>query len=299
MPEHFSLHDVAAGVYAAVAGASGAAVGNAAIIDVGDKTIVFDAFMTAQAAAELRDEVGRVTGRGAFLLVNSHWHGDHTWGNQVFADTPIVSTARTMELIVADAPTDLAAYEAELEGHLEHFRTMLGDDDPDKRALAERRIAGLDQLKAAAPGFRLTLPDIHFEDRLVIEGERRVELLTYGPGHTDSDVFAWLPDTSTVVSGDLCWNRIHPRSQDGHPAAWADSLEKMQLLSPGAVVPGHGKPGGNEMIDSLIPYFRAIADYVAEARDGGDPESMPPPAGSERWDGPDRMRTGIQIIASR
>ncbi len=71
----FELVELGPGVHAAVSDIAGAAVGNAAIIDLGDKTLVIDSFMTAQAARELRTEVTRLTGRSAFMLVNTHWHG--------------------------------------------------------------------------------------------------------------------------------------------------------------------------------------------------------------------------------
>ena len=253
MPALFEVVELGPGVYAAVSDIAGAAVGNAAIIDTGDKTLVIDSFMTAQAARELRTEVSRLTGRSAFMLVNTHWHGDHTWGNQEFAEIPIVSTARTVELMITDTPADLTAYEAELDAHLAALRKKLESEDAEERSMAKRRIFGVEHLKVAAPGLRITLPDILFEDRLVIEGERRMELLTYGGGHTDSDVFAWLPDDRIVIAGDLCWNRIHPRTQDGHPSAWADILDRMAALGPVKIHPGHGRPGGPEIPEILAP----------------------------------------------
>ncbi len=299
MPEYFELVELSPGVHVAVSDISGPAVGNAAIIDTGDKTLVIDALMTASAARELRSEVVRLTGESAFLLVNTHWHSDHTWGNQEFADIPIASTARTLELMIADSPADLGAYEAELEAHLIALRAKLESDDPEVRAAAQHRIPGVEAHKAAAPGFRLTLPDLLFEDRLVVEGERRVELLTYGGGHTDSDVFAWLPEDRIVIAGDLCWNRIHPRTQDGHPAAWADILERMLALNPLQIHPGHGRPGGPEVAEALIPYLRTVAGYVADARDGADPAALSAPPGSEDWDTVERMRHGVARLAAR
>jgi glyoxylase-like metal-dependent hydrolase (beta-lactamase superfamily II) len=299
MPEFFELVELAPGVHAAVSDITGGAVGNAAIIDTGDKTVLIDAFITAQAARELRSEVTRLTGRSACLLVNTHWHSDHTWGNQEFAEIPIVSTARTVELMIAAAPADLTAYEAELDGSLATLRDQLGSEDPAERRMAERRILGIEQLKIAAPGFRLTLPDILFEERLTIEGPRRVELLTYGGGHTDSDVFAWLPEDRIVIAGDLCWNRIHPRTHDGHPGPWADILDRMAALRPQHVHPGHGRPGGPEMPETLAPYFRTIAGYVEDARGGAEAAALPIPPGSEGWGGPERMRAGVAALAAR
>ncbi|MBI5156591.1 MAG: MBL fold metallo-hydrolase [Acidimicrobiia bacterium] len=299
MSESFDLIELAAGVHGAVSDIAGPAVGNAAIIDTGDKTVVIDSFMTAQAAAELRNEAVRLTGRSAFLLVNTHWHGDHTWGNQVFDDIPIASTRRTLELIIADAPANLVAYEAELDAQLTALRVRLESDDASVRAAAARRVRGVEAYKAAAPGFRLTLPDLLFDDHLVIEGRRRVELMTYGGGHTESDVFAWIPDAGVMIAGDLCWNRIHPRTLDGDPGDWAGILERMARLAPMRVHPGHGEPGGPEVIEALVPYLRTVAGYVTAVRAGTDPAGLAPPPGSEAWASPERMRTGVAGLAAR
>jgi cyclase len=299
MPEHFTLVEVAPGVHAAVDAGTGAAISNSAIIDTGDKTIVVDSFMTAQAAQELHDEAVRVTGRGAYLLVNSHWHGDHVRGNQVFADVPIASTSVTTQLIIADSPKDLDAYEAELDGYIQSFEEKLESDDETERALADRRLLTLRQLKAAAPGFKLTLPDLQFEDKLIVEGQRRIELISFGKGHTDSDIFVWIPGEKTVVAADLCWNRIHPRMHDGHPGAWAKTLERILDLGPDHLIPGHGKPGDASIAEALIPYMTTIADYVDAVAGGDAADALPPPSGSEEWQGAERMREGVAIIAGR
>ena len=115
---HFTLTDAAPGVHVALAGDTGACISNAAIIDLGDKTLIFDTFQTVTAATDLRDAAMRLTGRSAALSVISHWHPDHTGGAQVFDDAPILATARTCELIAGDDPGDLDAYEAEIDAML-------------------------------------------------------------------------------------------------------------------------------------------------------------------------------------
>jgi len=255
--------------------------------------------MTSQAAAELRAAARDLTGRDAFLVVNTHWHGDHVRGNQVFDDIPIVATPRTRELMIADTPADLAAYEAEIEGYLATFRERLDSDDEAERALAKRRLAGLEQLKDSIPGFTLTLPDLLIDGRLSIEDERPIEILTYGAGHTDSDAFVWLPGERVLVGGDLCWNEVHPKIEDGHPADWAAVLDRMLALDPVHVVPGHGRAGGREIVEAMLPYMQSVVDLLDRVRAGADPGSVPPPEGSEHWDGPARLHDGLGILAGR
>jgi glyoxylase-like metal-dependent hydrolase (beta-lactamase superfamily II) len=299
MPDHFTLDEIAPGVFAAIATATGAAISNAAIIDLGDKAIVFDAFQTAAAASELRDAVAEATGKSAYLLVNSHWHSDHTGGNQVFEDLPIVGTARMVELIAEDTPDDLDAWAAEIDGYLDTFRTRLDSDDASERALAERRVASLQHIRDGIPGFRLALPDLQIGGAMVIEGERRVELLVAPEvAHTESDIYAWVPDTKTVVAGDLVWNRLHPRIRDGNPRTWADSVEAISLMEPEHVVPGHGRPAEGAFAAEMARYLRGVADVIAEVRNGADPDSVRLPQGSEEWGDESRFRQGVRLLGT-
>ena len=299
MPDHFTLDEITDGVFAAIASDTGAAISNAAIIDCGDKAIVVDAFQTAAAAAELRDAVKEATGKSAYLLVNSHWHGDHVGGNQVFEDLPIVGTARMAELIAGDAPDDLDAWAAEVDGYLDTFTSRLDSDDEAERALARRRVAALTHIRDGVPGYRLTLPDLHIEGRLVVEGERRVELLVAPTiAHTESDVFAWIPDGKAIVAGDLVWNRLHPKTEHGHPRKWADALDTIGVMKPDHVVPGHGRPAEGGLVAEMARYLRGVADIVEEVRNGADPDTVRMPHGSDDWGDDARFRQGVRLLGS-
>lgn len=290
-PEHFTLHEVVPGVWEAEADFAKASVGNAAIIDAGaGKTIVVDTFMTTAAARELREAAESLTGNPLFLAVNSHWHGDHTNGNQVFGDLPIVSTRLTMDAIAANARTDTAAWQAELEASMDAARS--GDTETDLS-----RLALLQHFHDTAGEFHLTLPDLLVDGRLVIEGERTVEIITHGRGHTVSDTVVWLPAERLVVTGDLCWNGIHPRTQDGFPEDWATYVETLLEMQPKHVIPGHGEPEDGSVLEPLPSYFRTLAAAVEAVRGGTDPGDVEPPAGSEDWQGIERFRTGLDLLA--
>jgi glyoxylase-like metal-dependent hydrolase (beta-lactamase superfamily II) len=100
--KHFRLQQLADGVYAAIHIDGGAAIGNAGIVDLGDRTLIYDTFLTPQAAEDLRTAAEALTGRPIDAVINSHWHNDHIWGNQVFgANTEIISTEETRRLFIA------------------------------------------------------------------------------------------------------------------------------------------------------------------------------------------------------
>jgi glyoxylase-like metal-dependent hydrolase (beta-lactamase superfamily II) len=292
--QHFTLREVVAGVWLAEADISGTSVGNATIIDLGGKTIVVDTFMTDIAATELRATAEKLTGNRVHLAVNTHWHGDHTNGNQVFADVPIVATRTTLEKVLSEAPTDLGAWQSEIEASITSLQEAADGGD----AAALHRIEILQHFHRFAGDFSVTLPNLLIEDRLVVQGERRVEISTHGRGHTVSDIIAWLPDDRVLISGDLCWNRIHPRTRDGFPLEWATYTERLIALEPKHVIPGHGEVGDASALEELPAYFRELDALVDAVAAGADPAGVEPPGVSEDWAGIQRFRTGLTRLAA-
>lgn len=300
--EHFEIREPAPGVYALIAGDLGTCVSNATIVDLGDKAVVVDTFMTLPAGDDLVAAVRALTGRDAFLAVTSHWHDDHTGGNQLFADRPIVSTRRTMELIAAQGTFEPEIYAEEVEAFLTRARELEAQAETEQarsRARAMRR--GAEALVANSRRFRLTLPDLFVDDRLEVRGgERTLEILTYGGGHTESDVFAWVPGAGTVIAGDLLWVDVHPRTNDGDPAAWADILDRIQGLGATTFVPGHGEVGGPQHVADVAAYLRVVDGLVQAVRSGEiDQEALSevdPPPGSQGWRDPHRLADGIRAL---
>jgi len=295
--DHFTIVEAAPGVFELQAGDTGACVGNAAVVDLGDRTVVVDTFMTLEAADDLVDAVAALTGRTAFLAVNTHWHGDHVGGNQHFAGVPIAATRRTLELIVADAPADAAAYAAEIDGYLGWARRLADEATSDaERQRAARALGTAEALLRGRDRFRLTLPSLLIEERCEVAGARSAVLLTYGGGHTESDVFVHVPDAGAVVCGDLLWVAGHPRTNDGDPAAWSEILGRIGVLGATTFVPGHGPPGGPDEVAAMARYLEAVD---AAVRSGADPEEAPLPEGSEGWEGRPRFADGIRALQTR
>jgi glyoxylase-like metal-dependent hydrolase (beta-lactamase superfamily II) len=300
--EHFTVREAGPGVYALLAGTTGACVSNAAIIDLGDRTVVFDTFMTLPAADDLVAAVQSLTGRGAFLAVTSHWHDDHTGGNQLFEGHPIVSTRRTAELIAEHGTFDQAAYAEEVEGYLASAREQEARAETDEQiARARSARMGAEALFAGKDRFRLTLPDTFIDGRMVVRGSgREVEILTYGGGHTESDVFAYLPAEQIAIMGDLLWVGFHPRTNDGDAAAWADMLDRIGGLAVGTLVPGHGDLGSPDHLTVMADYLRYVERIVSDSdiSDSAVP-GLPFPPGSESWAGGYRFTDGIAALRTR
>ena len=133
--KHFTLHRLTGGVFAAVAVSGGAAVSNAGIIDLGDRTLIFDTFMTPEAARDLRVAAQQLTGHDPELIINSHYHNDHIWGNQVFnPQSLIISTAQTLKLIQTEGQEEFQWARETAAGSLEEYgRKYAAEQDEHER----------------------------------------------------------------------------------------------------------------------------------------------------------------------
>lgn len=99
---HFRLEELAQGVFAAIHTPGGGAMSNAGIIDLGDRTLIFDTCQSPEAATDLQRAAATLCGRPVDYVVNSHWHGDHVLGNQTFAAATIIATPTTRVLMATE-----------------------------------------------------------------------------------------------------------------------------------------------------------------------------------------------------
>jgi cyclase len=120
---------------------------------------------------------------------------------------------------------------------------------------------------------QVVLPDLTFEGRLVLRmGERSVELLHLGPGHTSGDLVVRFPEENAVVTGDLLntngWSPRVDRDASGSARNWPRILRQIEEMAPDFVIPGHGEvvqaEGFKEEADRYISYLEELTKGVAE-----------------------------------
>lgn len=286
--KHFRLQALAEGVYAAIVVPGTGAWGNAGIIDLGDRTLVFDTFFTPRAALDLRAAAEQLTGRPAAWVVNSHWHADHVYGNQVFADATLIATAQTRATLAqrGDGVVRSLRTQPDLLQAMAAAAAAEGEEARHREALAE--LADHQVLAASLDTWHLRLPHLTFAAALTLHGSRRrAEVLSYGGGHTDGDALLWLPDDGIAFLGDLVQVGFHLFLRDADPAAWMYSLDRITALGPAQVVPGHGPVAGPEAPATTRAY---LADMQRRARAfraaGGTPEqagALPVPPEYAGW----------------
>src|SRR5437870_968410 len=187
--DDFQLIKVADGVYAAIAKPGGLASGNAGFIIGDDGVVIFDTFFTPAAIEELLGEIQKLTNKPIKYAVNSHYHLDHTGGNQVLVErgVPIIAHDNVLKWQTVKNKRFLPAPE-ELQKRKSDAEKQLNDtpeDQKDKRAQLERTIRRLDAMMA----IKLTNPTKTFSTGTVKLklGKREVILATL-PGHTGGDV---------------------------------------------------------------------------------------------------------------
>ena len=203
-----------------------------------DHVLVIDANWPS-AAEEILAKIRQTTDKPVRFAFDSHHHGDHAYGNEVWRAQGATIVAH--EGVIREMQT----YEAGLYGR--------GSGRWEEEAAKRKDVA---ESKLAPP--TLLFPDAMIFD----DGQQRVELIHFGIAHTHGDAFAWLPKEGILFSGDACVNGPYNYMGDGHTGQWIQTLESVRALEPKIVCPGHGLIGGPEILDHQIEYIRSLRNEV-------------------------------------
>ncbi len=289
--KHFKLEVLAPGVWAAIQNDKyGHAICNAGIVDLGNKTVVFDPFMTPEAARDLKKAAEQLTGRKVTMVINSHFHNDHIRGNQVFVPlATIVSTEWTRNKIFISEKEEQewekknAAPSAATERKKLHTATT-----------AERQelimwINYYEGIQKSLSELKTTMPDLTFSDTLWIYGSKRViKLVECKKGHTNSDVVMLLPKEGIAFMGDLFFVNRHPWLGDGDAASLQQHIKNFREdPSLNKYVPGHGPVAGKVEMQLLENYLTDVQQLVRKGIEQQLPDStiikLPIPDAYQHW----------------
>ncbi|MGD8998043.1 MAG: MBL fold metallo-hydrolase [Anaerolineae bacterium] len=273
---HFRLQELADGVYAAIHIDGGAAIGNAGIVDLGDRTVVFDTFISPLAAEDLRIAAETLTGRPIDAVLDSHWHNDHIWGNQAFGpDTDIISTEETRRMFIATLGHGaFDAFMADAEANLEATRAQFHatEEEGQRRQLA----LWMDYHQSVVetkPILQIRAPNMTFTERLAFHGtDRSAELIPFAGGHTESDAVLFLPQDGIAFMSDLLFIGHHPYLGGGDPERLLRILEAVSDLAPKLLVPGHGPVGTADSLAQMRQYVRALDGLARKMIEDGEAE---------------------------
>jgi len=246
---------------------------NIGVIRGSDCLLVIDTRADLRQADELLDDLAAF-GRPVRWVVNSHWHFDHTFGNQRF-----------VEAAEGDGRPEGAEVAADLElwGHVD-LPPMLARAEAEglRRELRERfgEAAGDEYDRVV-----LTPPDHLVVDRDVLDlGDRGVELVHLGRGHTDNDLVVAVPEARVVFAGDLLEESAPPAyGSDCHPLDWPTTVAALVSGPTAAFVPGHGDLMDRSRAVDQAAAIAAVADVVRDLHAAGVRLADALEEGRDRW----------------
>lgn len=256
--KHFSLNPLGEGVFAAIAEEGGWAICNSGVIDLGGQIVVFDTFLTPQAALDLSKTIIDIFGRAPQIVINSHYHNDHIWGNQVFkTDAQIVSSTRTRTLIATAGTEEFQWYSSNSAQQLARHRELYQNAKDELEQKQELLWIGeYEGIVSALPHLAVCMPTFTFNDHLEIHGSKKTaELIAFEGGHTGSDTVLYLADEGTIFMGDLLFVRCHPYLAEGDPLKLVTALRELSELDANCFIPGHGPAGSVGDLKLLIEYI--------------------------------------------
>ena len=206
----------------------------------GRDVLLVDTRASPAHARVIVDELRQLTRDPVSIVVDTHWHWDHSFGNSVFRPAAIWGHVRAAERLRREG------------------------------AAAIRKVSeGLPAIAAELAEVVIDPPEHTFEERATIQlGDRVVELSYQGRGHTDGDIAVAVPDANVLFAGDLIENGSPPSFGDGYPLDWPATVERLLPLATGAVVPGHGEVGDRAFLEDQLASFRGLAQLARQVHEG-------------------------------
>lgn len=218
--------------------------------------LVVDTHASARAARAVVADLRRLGAGEVVAVVNTHEHFDHTFGNgelrAAYGDElPIHAHETAAERTVPAGERIKALYDAE-------------PDDPHREEVQETEVVAADTTFSSAVALDL--------------GDRMVELVHPGRGHTAGDLVVRVPDADVLLAGDLVEESalrhgVPGFGEDCYPFDWPLSLDVvLALTTPGSVVvPGHGAPVDRDFVEEQRNAIGAVAETIRDLAARGVP----------------------------
>ncbi len=211
-------------------------INNAGLV-VGRTTAVIDACSTETRSRAYLAAIRRVTRKPVRTLVNTHHHGDHTFGNFVFEHATIVGHERTRsEMLAAGWPPPDGIWEPVEWGRIE-----------------------------------ITPPFLTFTNEVTFYVDELQCIVRHvgRPAQTTNDSIVWIPERSVLFAGDLVFNEGTPFLLNGSVKGSLDVIDQLKGYGAKIVIPGHGAPCGPEIFDQTLDYLRFVMHLAEQGMAAG------------------------------
>ncbi|MBW4094175.1 MAG: MBL fold metallo-hydrolase [Acidobacteria bacterium] len=212
---------------------------NSGLVVGSERALVIDTGCGPRQGAQLLTAVREITAL-PLVVVNTHAHYDHWFGNAVFAH---------------DGASEFWAHAnaiADMQATGQEQRALVDQREPEMSA-------------GEGQNTELVIPTAVVKDQPVIVdlGEKAVTLFYLGRGHTDGDLL--VGTEVALFAGDLVEHGAYPSFEDSFPVDWAETLRQLSALRHRyeVLVPGHGEPVSDEFVRTM---GRTMATAVQQAR---------------------------------
>lgn len=203
-----------------------------------DYVLVIDANFPSGAQTIL-PKIRAITSKPIRFAFDTHHHGDHAYGNEVWVENGATPVAHTGVI------EEMKRYETG------HYGGKPGRWESEAKSRPD------------VAASHLTPPSVLFPRELYFDdGVHRVELHHLGVAHTHGDAMAWLPKERILFSGDACVNGPYNFVGDGNVEQWVGTLDAARKLGATVVCPGHGPKGVATVLDDQQLFFRQLRDQV-------------------------------------
>jgi cyclase len=201
--------------------------------------LVIDAHINGTMAGLIQTAVRQVTDKPILYVVNTNYHGDHTFGNYAFPqETLIVAQQKTAEI--------------------------MRDFEREKKFL----LAAVDNDPTVFGDVQLRLPDLVLDEYLELDlGGRVVELYHFGHGNTPGDTVVFVPEARAAWTGNLIVGEGSiPFLIEGGAGEYLETMAKFtHTLEVTTIIPGHGLLSSGAIFGRYLPYLSELIESVRKA----------------------------------
>ncbi|MGH8189872.1 MAG: MBL fold metallo-hydrolase [Rhodanobacteraceae bacterium] len=237
--DYFTLHDLGHGVWAAISPPKSKAGANAGFVIGPDAVLVIDTFEDPAAAKAMLAAIRAKTDKPIKYVIDTHYHLDHTAGNNVFAQAGAVVMAQ-QNVRTWERTRNLKFFGAHPTAEQKRFVATLG------------------------------LPSVTYRHGITVWLGNRKIVVRVLEGHTGSDSTVVIHDARVVFTGDIFWNHTLPNLIDANTREQIASNDVYLRDYPDATfVPGHGDIGNAADVRAFRDYLVALRKDVADAQQSG------------------------------
>jgi glyoxylase-like metal-dependent hydrolase (beta-lactamase superfamily II) len=272
----FTIQKVIDGTYFAHAHPQAMINCNAVIFVRSKDVVVVDAHSKPSAAAALIQQIQReVTTKPVRYVINTHFHWDHTQGNQAYRavghPVDFIASNSTKQLMTKFSVARLKESIDAAPAQVDKLRDRAArSSDPAEKAFCNEQIRQMQAYAAELRDFHLELPTITFDTSYVLPDPAfDLHIEFHGHSHTAGDVFVFCPQAHAIATGDAIHGFL-PNIADGYPRTWPSTIDAVARADFRFQMGGHGAYQTDRTVMTCQRnYIEELTSRVAAAKQSG------------------------------